>query len=135
MNTLEAKLFISDKTATIWKEYQAVYNCGTVPLTEFLIKAVNYSGRAYRYALKVEYNLAYFCTHPNLAELEQTIAHELAHIVQFKCFPNASQAHGPEFRMILSLAGYAPDTYHHYDMRKAKAACKELRDQIVLFDL
>lgn len=135
MNTLEAKLFISDKTATIWKEYQAVYNCGTVPVTEFLIKPVGYSGKAYYRLQKVEYNLAYFCTHQNLAELEQTIAHELAHIVQFRCFPCAAQAHGTEFRMILSLAGYKTDTYHQYDVKAAKAAVKELRDQIVLFDL
>lgn len=134
LNILEAKLFIIDISGKIWREYQAVYKCGNQPPIEYEIKAKGGAGFAY-YSGKVKYNLAYFCTVEDRAELEQIVAHELAHIVQYRCFPRAAQAHGTEFRMILSLAGYKTDTYHRLDVRAAKAATKALKDQIILFDL
>lgn len=134
LNTLEAKLFISEVSSKVWKEYQQVYNCGDQPPILYEIKAKSGAGFAY-YSGKVKYNLAYFCTVEDKQELEQIVAHELAHIVQYRCFPRAKQAHGTEFRTILALAGYKTDTYHRMDVAKAKAATKTLKDQIILVDL
>lgn len=134
MNTLEAKLWLIDQQNRIWKLFQDTYNCGSVPAIEFSTKKSKVAAFAF-YSGKVEYTLSYFCTHQELKELEQIVAHEVAHIVQFRVFPKAKQAHGTEFRSILEFAGYKPDTYHKFSVSRAKSGVKKLKDEQVLFDL
>jgi predicted SprT family Zn-dependent metalloprotease len=43
---------------------------------------------------------------------DNTILHELAHIITHRKFPCAKQAHGPEFRFVCRLLGIKENTYH-----------------------
>lgn len=42
--------------------------------------------------------------------IEKTIPHEIAHVIQYRLYPGAKQAHGPEFRNILKSIGCDPST-------------------------
>jgi len=44
-----------------------------------------------------------------------TITHELAHLITKNIFPNAKQAHGPEFKSVMRDMGSDTATYHKYD--------------------
>lgn len=44
--------------------------------------------------------------------LNQTLGHEICHIYQYKYYPYAKQAHGPEWKRLMRLIGLSPDTYH-----------------------
>lgn len=135
MNTLEAKFFILDKAKIAWAKFSEVYpDCGTMPELSYEIKSSNCAGFAF-YSGKVLFNLSYFCTHEDALELEETVAHELAHIVQYRCINQAKQAHGPEFKLLMQLAGYKGTTYHKFSPQKAKASIKRLQEEIILLSL
>jgi predicted SprT family Zn-dependent metalloprotease len=53
-------------------------------------------------------------------DFSNTVIHELAHIFTADRFPEAKQFHGPEFRMIMQELGGTPNTYHSYEVQKAK---------------
>jgi predicted SprT family Zn-dependent metalloprotease len=81
------------------------------------------AGLAYRTGLEISFNASFLLTMP-IEEFKETILHELCHIIQFRCFPHAKQAHGTEFRMIMNCLGYSGSTYHRYDMVKQKQVSK-----------
>ena len=131
MNSLEARIFVQSEVTRVWREYQALFNCGAEPPVEFTTRAVGSAGFAY-YSGKVSFNLTYICSHESKFEHINTIAHELAHIVQYRLYPRAKQGHGPEFKQIMILAGYCADTYHHMSKAKAKLAEKKIKDESIL---
>lgn len=45
-----------------------------------------------------------------------TIPHEACHIVQFIKYPNAKQAHGPEWKNLMRMIGSDPSRCHNYDV-------------------
>lgn len=53
-------------------------------------------------------------------EFETTIYHEVAHLVVREVYPRAKQAHGPEFRYVMSCLGKSGRTYHSYDVSGLK---------------
>lgn len=131
MNSLEAKIFTQETASKVWKQYKQAFNCGELPPIEFTERATRTAGFAY-YSGKVSFNLTYLCSHPNQAELEDLIAHELAHIVQYRVYPRVKQAHGPEFRLIMQLIGYSGRTYHAMSKERAKQAEKQIKDETLL---
>ncbi len=131
----QATEFIETEAIAIWKQYQAIYNCGEMPPVTCEIENSKTAGFAYYNQAKgIKLNLAFFCTHANELDLKETIAHELAHIVQFRCFPKAKQAHGTEFRFVMQSIGYSGNTYHYMDPGKAKAAIKAIQKSIISSD-
>lgn len=63
----------------------------------------------------VEFNEVLMARHPE--DFDVTIIHEVAHIVTFKVFPNAKQAHGPEFKRVMRMLGVDnPTRCHSYDV-------------------
>ena len=44
--------------------------------------------------------------------IKRTVPHECAHLITFKLFPFAKQAHGPEFRSVCRAIGISQETYH-----------------------
>lgn len=127
---IEAEQYILAKSAILWKEYLAIYNCGSLPPIKCIIKKSRTAGYAY-YKGQVEFNLTYFCTHDRMDDLVELIAHELAHIIQFRLFPAAPQAHGPEFRSIMQSIGFKGDTYHYMNTYAAKSITNKLKNEAV----
>lgn len=132
---IEAQLQVLTDAERIWKELQQICSCGPIPEIVWNSKVANWAGKAYRRSHRVEFNLSYFCTHPNWKDLEETVAHELCHVAQYRIYPQAKQAHGPEFRNLMAILGYSGDTYHYMDTQAAKKAAKGVREDITLFDL
>jgi predicted SprT family Zn-dependent metalloprotease len=128
MNTSELIAKVLAEAELIWEQFSFTYNCGPIPEIEFTTRKSNYAGKAYLFSQKVEFNLRY-AEEPSFMD---TVAHELAHIIQFRLFPRAKQAHGPEFRAILDSIGSDSSTYHRYNVTTAKS--KKL-DKIAAYDL
>ena len=126
----EAIDFILSQSKIVWDLYSNVYNCQELPLIEIQSKSNRIAGTAYRSGKKVTFNLA-FCMVEG-EEFIRTIRHELAHIIQFRLFPSAPQAHGPEFRSILESLGFDSSTYHKYDTLAAKSIAKKTK--VLLID-
>lgn len=106
-------------TKQIWVEYKCYYPMiGDCPDVIVISTKSRVAGFAY-YKGFIELNIRYAMLHKE--EFKQTIKHELAHIICFKLFPKAKQAHGPEFRSVLSCVSTNSDTYHHMNVEVAKA--------------
>ena len=97
-----------------------------------ICKGVQYAGRYFTAGNIMQINTAYY-DGINDIQLQQTIAHELAHHIQWMLFPQFKQWHGPEFRHIMQGIGYSGDTYH--SMNPAIAAQRAARAKTELPDL
>lgn len=53
----------------------------------------------------IEFNMEYF-QYPEDIPVAELVAHEVAHMYQYRYFPTARQAHGREFRMLMRFLGY-----------------------------
>lgn len=69
------------------------------------LKKANTIATAY-YKGYIDFNLNYF-RFPEDIPFAQLVAHEVAHLYQFKYFPQARQGHGREFRMIMKYLGFS----------------------------
>ena len=121
---------IKEITATcnlFWEELSKIYKIGSIPAISFNNNKSPVAGYAYRWEKRVEFNLRF----AEEQDFETTIMHELAHIVQYKVYPFAKQAHGPEFRSIMQTMGFSTRTYHSYNVKEAKS--KKL-DKLLLID-
>lgn len=126
--------FILNQAEIIWDKLSAIYNCGNLPKINVVCEANNCAGFAYYNLSKgVEFNLIYFAEMSEADKIE-TIAHELSHVVCFKLFPAAKQAHGPEFRSIMSSIGMKGDTYHYTHISDKKAAVRAITATIISDD-
>jgi SprT protein len=77
------------------------------------------AGLAYRVSQRIEFNEILL-----LANLEKfinnTVPHEVVHILQFVLFRSAKQPHGPEWKRIMGRLGVDAATYHSYDVGPVK---------------
>ena len=69
------------------------------------LKKVGTIATAY-YKGHIDFNLNYF-QFPEDIPFAQLVAHEVAHLYQFKYFPEARQGHGREFRMLMKYLGFS----------------------------
>ena len=83
------------------------------PTVEFFNRG-KVSGRAYYAKHHLEFNEV--LAMENAEEFENTVIHEVAHLVVRKVYPFAKQAHGPEFRAVCRGLGGTGNTYHSYDV-------------------
>jgi len=120
VNTVEDEILLFSNI--FWKKYSEhlLDDIGELPPIKMVWKKSGVAGFAY-YKGIVEFNVPYFLSHTNQEELEELIAHELAHIIQYRIYPKAKQAHGPEFRYIMNCIGLAGRTYHYMSVSKAKS--------------
>jgi len=63
-------------------------------------------------------------------DVEETIAHEIAHHITRKLYPLAKQAHGPEFRSVMQAIGYDGSTYHTMNPKAAKRRAIAAKDEL-----
>ena len=133
LNANQAQKHIIETYSKAWAEYQEVFNCGSLPTLSIISSKSGRAGTAYYFSHKVEININYAMIDPQA--IIQTIYHELAHIIQFRLFPNAKQAHGREFRMILGMMRESTATYHRMDVVAAKKQKVLLIDLISIEDL
>lgn len=61
----------------------------------------------------------------NSDNFENTIIHEVAHLVTKTVYPKAKQAHGPEFKSVMQALGGEPNTYHNYQTVSFRNRCKQ----------
>lgn len=73
------------------------------------------AGRAFYADNRIELNQLIY--QKNKEEFWPTVVHELCHLLQRRHYPNAKQAHGPEFKSIMRSFGVQPSTYHNYDIK------------------
>lgn len=119
LSELQAKDFIMTECLAAWTHYQTIFNCGTIPRIGTYSHKTSIAGKAARSGLWIEISVRFTMIDPD--EMVNTIYHELAHIIQGRLFPNAAQAHGPEFRFILDSVGRDNSTYHSMNSSKAKS--------------
>jgi len=72
------------------------------------------SGTAYQKANRVAFNV--ILAEENRDVFDNTIIHELAHLVTYKLYPHAKQAHGPEFKRVFVYLGGNGKRGHNYDV-------------------
>lgn len=112
----------------IWQHYMGAYELGLLPTnsatsSQILVApqpTIVYSKLRYlgRYAAprlhpklipaQLYINLAYHIIMQDNESLDNTIAHELAHHLQWKLCPQFKHWHGPEFRQIMRAIGQDP---------------------------
>ena len=100
----------------------------TVPEIGFFSKS-GIAGKAWYTEHRVEFNE--ILALENKETFITTIAHELAHLITFQIYPNAKQAHGPEFKSVMEALGYDPRTYHTYDVSSVSARRVKTRYQYI----
>jgi len=99
----------------LWEAMGHTYNLKNpkVPEIEFFSKSA-VSGKAYYDLHKVTFNEILALENPET--FMNTIAHEIAHLITHQVYPYAKQHHGPEFRSVMKVMGYVPNTYHTYNV-------------------
>ena len=80
------------------------------------------AGKAYPKERRVAFNTKLM----HNVDFSNTVIHELAHLFTADRFPAAKQFHGPEFRMIMQELGGVANTYHSYEVQKAKRMLKRI---------
>jgi predicted SprT family Zn-dependent metalloprotease len=126
MTAMQAEIEIHKLVAAYWSLIVDMYpSIGTAPRIMVTTRKSRVAGYAWKSKVdsRVEYNLTFVLT-AGMEVFTELLVHELAHIVQFRIFPNAPQVHGPEFRYVMRRLGYVGDTYHYMDVVEAKAASK-----------
>jgi predicted SprT family Zn-dependent metalloprotease len=110
----ETETYVLRRVPELWGQFRTVWLelPASAPHVELVVKDVRSIGFAYyNYDKGIRFNLAYVASLNNIVDFDTVIAHELAHIVQYRIYPQAKQAHGKEFRLIMSLMGYAGARY------------------------
>lgn len=93
-----------------------------VPKVEFVHGNDRVAGEAYYRSHKIVINTR-FLTHDVFFDYSQggeTCEHEVAHLFTKVLFPNAKQAHGPEFRRVMNSLGLTGRTRHSMHLPDAK---------------
>lgn len=85
------------------------------PAVSFFSKSVM-AGCAYCSSNRLEFNEILM----KQDGFENTVVHEIAHLIVKKLFPFAKQAHGPEFRRVMNAVGFEGTTYHKYDISEVR---------------
>ena len=72
------------------------------------------AGKAYHWENRVKLNR--FLLRQNPEEMvNQTLPHEIAHVITHIQYPFAQKSHGPEWQSVMRMFGLVPDTCHNYD--------------------
>ena len=113
MNKTQLKAAVAKATI----KARELYPTFLPPIVGFYEKGT-VAGRAYYLTHKVEFNLT--LARENSEEFENTVIHEVAHLVTKHMYPRAKQAHGPEFKRVFIAMGGNGKRCHSYDVSTAK---------------
>lgn len=140
LNRIDAEYICNSEYPRIWERYCRVFaelRKYDIPIFSYEIKAKRVAGFAYYRGNRITINLSYVVT-LEYNDVIELLAHELAHQVCYKLYPQAKQGHGAEFRYIMQQLGYSGDTYLRVGAghrSKVKEATKRLKDEDILFSL
>lgn len=98
----------------------------STPTVSFFDKSTK-SGKARAFTNEVAFNLV--LAGENLATFDNTVIHEIAHLVVPRAFPRAKQHHGREFKYVMEVMGGNPSRCHNYDVSTIRA--KYTRKQFI----
>ena len=108
---------IQDKIHSTMKEMLgSEYNNDTK--VSFCKDMKSVAGYAYQYQNRIELNEQLFESNQETF-FSRTIPHECAHLIQKRLYPQAKQAHGPEFRNIMRSLGAETSRCHSMDVSVA----------------
>ena len=82
-----------------------------IPKISFELNSNKVAGTANYANWRIKVNPKFLISHTD-EMIGRTIPHECAHLITFKLFPFAKQAHGPEFRSVCRAIGISQETYH-----------------------
>jgi SprT protein len=80
------------------------------------------AGRAHYNTMSISMNLRLLTDHPH--HIDQTLAHELAHLVAFELYGSKATGHGRHWQSIMQRFGYSADRCHKLDASKYKRTHK-----------
>ena len=141
ITTIEKQLLVEASFAQHWKLF-----CFTLPILESkpvaspvlecVNKGCNSAGLYYPARKLVVIDLAYIPDNMAIAgkigyDVEEIIAHEIAHHITHALYPLAKQAHGPQFKDVLRSIGYSGDTYHKMNPSRAKRTAASTVDTLI----
>jgi len=72
------------------------------------------AGKAYHWENRVKLNRFLLRQNPE-SMVNQTLPHEIAHVITHIQYPFAKGSHGPEWQSVMRMFGLVPDTCHDYD--------------------
>lgn len=124
MNRQQIIAKVNEVVAQANKMYKVQTEIASV---EFFSKGVA-AGRAYPYAKKLEFNEV--LARENPTTFQQTVIHEVAHMVTRENYPYAKQDHGPEFRKVIASLGGDTATYHNYDVSSVQITRRKTRYEV-----
>ena len=137
MNTIEKELIVESIALEVWNMYlmsvigsSIIAKKVVMPQLRCICKGIGAAGRYYSMSKVVEINVAYY-NGGLTTDLTETIAHEIAHHIAHCIWPNASQWHGPEFRMVMQSIGYEGDTFHRMSVSKAVAVARKSKGELI----
>lgn len=84
---------------------------------EYQINSKRIAGQAAVYKNIIRLNPDYLIENTD-EMINVVIPHEIAHILTKKLYPNAKQAHGPEWKSIMIKLGLQPNPYHNMLIKK-----------------
>jgi len=122
MNQDQVRIRVAEvlaKAKSIWASFD-----GSNVSVDFFSKG-SAAGLASLRSKRVSFNTVLMSRHPE--DFDNTIIHEVAHLVTYQIRPNAKQAHGPEFKRIMLILGGSPNTYHTYDVSGLKRTYAKTR--------
>src|SRR5690606_25464272 len=103
---------VEDKILETYLNAQEKFNViFEIPKLSFDIRGARVAGRANYADNLIKINPSFLIEHPE-EMLNRTIGHECVHLICHKLYPNAKQAHGPEWKYLMRSLGL-PDTRCH----------------------
>jgi len=113
VNQETIKLRVSDVVALANTKFDVELS---MPIVDFFDRGT-VAGKAYRGINKVTFNTVLAKENPTL--FDNTIIHEVAHLVVHKAYPFA-KAHGPEFKYVMRVLGGNGKRCHSYNVESVK---------------
>jgi predicted SprT family Zn-dependent metalloprotease len=110
------------KANSIWPSLNMV-----VPSVEFFNTTVK-SGWARFSEHKVSFNIVLAEENPDT--FENTVGHEISHLITNKLYPTLKQNHCRQFYGVMSKLGYSPNRFHSYNVTSVKKKVTLVRHEV-----
>lgn len=107
---------VAKKFGEVIKRAQERFGLGAEELGRMRLEIANdlprdWAGSAHRRTHLLRLSLSHLLQHEDYV-VDEVLPHEVAHVVQQIVYPNATQAHGPEWKFVMRELGCKFSTYH-----------------------
>lgn len=126
MNKAEIQQLVIDTQNKAAKKFAGFAGMNVPINVTFTSKKSRVAGKAFYLTNTVEFNENYFAEQ----HYSNTVLHEIAHLIVHRVYPNALQAHGPEFRAVCRAIGCTGKTYHNYQSAPKKQKYTKVRVEV-----